>query len=95
MVYLPEELQRYIFSFLPIVSNEKKQLNLIVKNYHLYFEREFCKILRFNFIYRYWLKTNQEIRLFLETNPMTMIQLQKLYTFSTEYGELIDEEHSL
>lgn len=91
MVYLPEELQRYILSFLPIISNEKKRLNNIVKNYHFYFEREFSKMLRFNFIYRYWLNINKEIKIFLETNPMTMIQIQKLYTFSTEYGDLIEE----
>ena len=36
MVYLPEDIQNYIFSFLPIVSEEKKRLNSIVLNYNYY-----------------------------------------------------------
>lgn len=81
-MYLPLELQNYIFSFLPILSNEQKCLNTIVNNYNIYFERELCKQFNYNEIYMCWLNKHPDIKEFHKTSKLTMIQMQKLYKFS-------------
>lgn len=84
-MYLPLELQNYIFSFLPILSNEQKRLNHIVNNYNVYFERELIKQFHYNEIYLYWLNKHPDIKEFVKTSKLTMVQMQKLYKFSLLY----------
>lgn len=84
-MYIPLELQNYIFSFLPILSPQQKTLNNIVNNYNLYFERELTKQFNYNEIYMCWLNKHPEIKEFSKTNKLTMVQIQQLYKFSIPF----------
>lgn len=84
-MYLPLELQNYIFSFLPILSETQKRLNHIVTNYNVYFERELCKQFNYNEIYLCWLNKHPEIKEFAKTSKLTMVQMQQLYKFSIPF----------
>ncbi|ADX05924.1 hypothetical protein 162322502 [Organic Lake phycodnavirus 1] len=97
MVYLPEDIQNYIFSFLPIVSEEKKRLNSIVLNYNYYFIRELDHTFKDDIInvYSYWLNINKNIKDFLSINDKhTMLQIRDFYNFAILYGDLIKTSSS-
>jgi|TARA_B110000503_G_scaffold30072_2_gene48559 hypothetical protein len=95
MLYLPPEIQNHIFSYLPILTEEKKIIHYIIKEYNSYF----LNILRikrnYQDIYNYWLKINKPIKQFLETNKFTMVQIRQFYNFAIQYDYLIEETHSL
>ncbi|ADX06373.1 hypothetical protein 162319423 [Organic Lake phycodnavirus 2] len=84
-MYIPLELQNYIFSFLPILSPSQKRLNHIVNHYNVYFERELCKQYDYLTIYNCWLNKNLDIKIFLKDNKMTMLQIQQLYHFALPF----------
>jgi len=89
MLYLPPEIQNHIFSYLPILTEEKKIIHYIIKEYNSYFLRELTLRRNYVDIYNFWLKINKPIKQFLETNDFTMVQIRQLYRFASQYGHLI------
>jgi len=95
---LPEDIQNYILSFLPIVTLEKKELNSIIVNYNYYFIRELEYIFKYDFviIYFYWLSIHPDVKLFIDQdNKLTLFQMRKLYQFAIHYGSLIKVQNLL
>lgn len=89
MLYLPLEIQNYILSYLPILSEEQKIINSIVKNYKNYFLDILKNKNNFVDIYNYWLRINPSIKDFLENNDFTMLHIRQLYRFDVKYGHII------
>lgn len=89
MLYLPLEIQNYIFSYLPILSEEQKIIHYMIKSYAFLFIRELKLRRNYQDIYNIWLKINKPIQLFLESNVFTLVQIRQLYQFAIQYGEFI------
>jgi len=89
MLYLPLEIQNHILSYLPILSEEQKIINSIIKNYKNYFLDIIKKKHNFLDIYNYWLRINPSIKIFLENNEFTMLHIRQLYRFDEMYGHII------
>lgn len=92
MLHFPPEIVNYIFSYLPILSDEDRIIHSIIKNYNHLLLNELKKKERFDLIYTYWLDINPPIKQYIsEDNLLTLVQIRQLYKFCINYGELIKD----
>ena len=85
------DIQNKIYSFLPIISHEKKILNNIIKNYPTYFRDYMLLYLnnkQINDLLHQWIIYNPEINIYLKSlyeditiNSLTLLQVQRFYRF--------------
>tara|TARA_B110000114_G_C14831366_1_gene292793 strand:- start:146 stop:448 length:303 start_codon:yes stop_codon:yes gene_type:complete len=95
MIYLPNDIINHIYSFLPIVSNEKKILNTLIQNYKYYFIQELFKLYMIhdiNNILNIWIKIYPEYEKYCNdiiSYDFTLLQIQKFYTFMVSYSTIL------
>jgi len=95
MIYIPNDIMNHIYSYLPIVSNEKKTLNHLIVNYKYYFIRELFRlyILRdINNTLNIWIRLNPEYENYEKSIfdfDFSLLQIQKFYTFMVSYSMLL------
>lgn len=85
----------HIYSYLPIVSNEKKRLNHLIVNYKYYFIRELFRLYILNDInntLNIWIKVNPEYKNYDKSIfdfDFTLLQIQNFYKFMVSYSMLL------
>jgi hypothetical protein len=95
MIYIPNDIMNHIYSYLPIVSNEKKALNHLIVNYKYYFIRELFRLYishDINNILNIWMKINLDYENYEKSIfdfDFSLLQIQKFYTFMMSYSMLL------